>query len=287
MVEGVKAESTVAQNLHSGCNGVPEEEWNDEKFLTEIICEIEQFERDYSESCIISRSTDQGLHDSRHSSRPDSKTSITGQEKHTESDVITPSRPRFVSHISPVTLLPPHHTHRPLSPSELNGHLPLQTLSSKLPKAPSQKPPPISPALQQQQASPTQGVSQTETPSCSAQSPKVATRNDIVEPVKGPGICFQTPSTTQWMKVKRSSSISPSVLSCDFLQPFNGGKITPPLCDCGKRAKRKLVTSPGPNHGKPFFSCPRGRESGCQYFKWEGLSPCRTASSVNLSSEYI
>lgn len=286
MVEGVKAESTVAQNLHSGCNGVPEE-WSDEKFLTEIICEIEQFEKDNSESCVISISTDQEPCDSRYSSRPrvpDSKTSTTGQEKHTESDVITPSRPRFVSYITPVTLLPPHHTHKPSSRLELNAHLPLQTLPSNLPKAPSHKPPSACPALQQQQTSPTQG---TETTTCSApQSPNVATRN--VEPVKGTSICFQTPSTTQWMKVKRSSSsISPSVLSCDFLQPFNGGKITPPLCACGKRAKRKLVTSPGPNQGKPFFSCPRGRESGCQYFKWEGLSPNGTTSSVNLSSEYV
>ncbi|OXB58795.1 hypothetical protein ASZ78_015993 [Callipepla squamata] len=50
-------------------------------------------------------------------------------------------------------------------------------------------------------------------------------------------------------------------------------KLTPPLCKCGRRAKRLYVSNAGPNHGKAFFCCPVGRREGskrsCGYFKWE------------------
>ncbi|KAG6926706.1 ERI1 exoribonuclease family member 2 [Chelydra serpentina] len=50
-------------------------------------------------------------------------------------------------------------------------------------------------------------------------------------------------------------------------------KLTPPLCNCGRRAKRLNVSSAGPNHGKVFYSCPvgkhEGKKRGCGYFKWE------------------
>ncbi|KAM6939475.1 ERI1 exoribonuclease 2 [Xenentodon cancila] len=53
-------------------------------------------------------------------------------------------------------------------------------------------------------------------------------------------------------------------------------KITSPLCSCGRRAKRQVVSNGGPNHGRGFFCCPvrrsgaRGRmEKRCDYFKWE------------------
>ncbi|XP_048350655.1 ERI1 exoribonuclease 2 [Sphaerodactylus townsendi] len=51
------------------------------------------------------------------------------------------------------------------------------------------------------------------------------------------------------------------------------GKVTPPLCKCGRRARRLQVSKGGPNHGKAFFSCPVGKQEGnrksCGYFKWE------------------
>ncbi|NWZ18587.1 ERI2 exoribonuclease, partial [Asarcornis scutulata] len=50
-------------------------------------------------------------------------------------------------------------------------------------------------------------------------------------------------------------------------------KPTPPLCNCGRRAKRLYVSNAGPNHGKAFFCCPVGKhdsnKKGCGYFKWE------------------
>ncbi|KAJ0051287.1 hypothetical protein NL108_018059 [Boleophthalmus pectinirostris] len=54
------------------------------------------------------------------------------------------------------------------------------------------------------------------------------------------------------------------------------GRITSPLCACGRRAKRQTVSNGGPNQGRTFFCC-LGRRSGggdraqrgCGFFKWE------------------
>eukprot|EP00062_Callorhinchus_milii_P022006 gi/632979333/ref/XP_007906410.1/ PREDICTED: ERI1 exoribonuclease 2 [Callorhinchus milii] len=56
--------------------------------------------------------------------------------------------------------------------------------------------------------------------------------------------------------------------------PPGGWKLTPPLCGCGRRARRLRVSAPGLNHGEAFYSCPRGKQDaengrGCGYFKWE------------------
>lgn len=49
-------------------------------------------------------------------------------------------------------------------------------------------------------------------------------------------------------------------------------KKTPPLCNCGRRAKLLVASRPGPNQGRHFFSCPHGKSGtakGCKFFKWE------------------
>ncbi|GLD68266.1 ERI1 exoribonuclease 2 [Lates japonicus] len=55
-----------------------------------------------------------------------------------------------------------------------------------------------------------------------------------------------------------------------------GRKITSPLCACGRRAKRQVVSNGGPNHGRGFYCCPVRRsgsggriQKGCEFFKWE------------------
>ncbi|XP_050824681.1 ERI1 exoribonuclease 2 isoform X1 [Gopherus flavomarginatus] len=57
------------------------------------------------------------------------------------------------------------------------------------------------------------------------------------------------------------------------LKAVKSDKLTPPVCNCGRRAKRLTVSSAGPNHGKVFYSCPlgkhEGKKRGCGYFKWE------------------
>ena len=64
---------------------------------------------------------------------------------------------------------------------------------------------------------------------------------------------------------------------------FNGGGITPPLCHCGRRTRRRSVINPGPNQGRSFFTCSVKHErsrlggnadkkksrTGCNFFRWE------------------
>ncbi|PSN32646.1 hypothetical protein C0J52_13876 [Blattella germanica] len=57
--------------------------------------------------------------------------------------------------------------------------------------------------------------------------------------------------------------------------PSSSCKRTPPLCKCGCRATRKLVSLPGPNQGRNFFTCSKRKSlgmvqtSGCGFFRWE------------------
>lgn len=71
-------------------------------------------------------------------------------------------------------------------------------------------------------------------------------------------------------------------------------RITSPLCLCGRRSKRQLVSNGGPNHGRGFYCCPVRRsgsggrmQKGCEFFKWESalIKNCSVASpaaSVSL-----
>lgn len=79
----------------------------------------------------------------------------------------------------------------------------------------------------------------------------------------------------------RSSSlpgVSPAILNSTVnlnrsVRAVKSGKPTPPLCNCGRRAKKLFVSNAGPNHGKAFFCCPLGKhegsKKGCGYFRWE------------------
>ncbi|KAM4750444.1 ERI1 exoribonuclease 2 [Anableps anableps] len=72
-------------------------------------------------------------------------------------------------------------------------------------------------------------------------------------------------------------------------------KITSPLCACGRRARRQVVSNGGPNHGRGFYCCPVRRSGGkgstgrgCGFFKWESalvnssFAPPAVGSSVSL-----
>nr|XP_033480330.1 ERI1 exoribonuclease 2 isoform X3 [Epinephelus lanceolatus] len=75
-----------------------------------------------------------------------------------------------------------------------------------------------------------------------------------------------------------------------------GQRITSPLCACGRRAKRQVVSNGGPNHGRGFYCCPVHRsgsggriQKGCEFFKWESalmknspVSSPAVGSSVSL-----
>ncbi|NWY76695.1 ERI2 exoribonuclease, partial [Erithacus rubecula] len=72
--------------------------------------------------------------------------------------------------------------------------------------------------------------------------------------------------------------VSPAVLNCtvnlnESVRAVRNVKSTPPLCNCGRRARKLSVSNAGPNHGRAFFCCPVGKQGGdkkgCGYFKWE------------------
>ncbi|KAM9792352.1 ERI1 exoribonuclease 2 [Neosynchiropus ocellatus] len=70
-----------------------------------------------------------------------------------------------------------------------------------------------------------------------------------------------------------------------------GANITAPLCGCGRRAKRQVVSNGGPNQGRGFFCCAVRKsgsgcrvQKGCEFFSWESsLMRSRAAgSSVSM-----
>ncbi|XP_008059390.1 ERI1 exoribonuclease 2 [Carlito syrichta] len=86
----------------------------------------------------------------------------------------------------------------------------------------------------------------------------------------------------------RSSSrkVIPSILTStvNLQEPWKSGKMTPPLCKCGRRSKRLVVSNNGPNHGKVFYCCPIGKyqenRKCCGYFKWEQTLQKERANSI-------
>lgn len=101
------------------------------------------------------------------------------------------------------------------------------------------------------------------------------------------GKTFKTPARSSTL-----SGFSPSSSLSSFSSPVyvpKGGKITPPMCGCGRRARRKLVSTPGPNEGKPFYVCPnnsRGRAVGGQGAATSGGSSRRQPTPLAMLNLY-
>lgn len=95
-----------------------------------------------------------------------------------------------------------------------------------------------------------------------------------------PEIQFKTPAsksttpTTDILKTP-SDSLKPGVCMA---------KITPPMCKCARRSKRRVAARPGPNQGRAFYSCPglkrrsggglkdtTNAKTGCGFFSWESM----------------
>ncbi|NWS51568.1 ERI2 exoribonuclease, partial [Chunga burmeisteri] len=73
------------------------------------------------------------------------------------------------------------------------------------------------------------------------------------------------------------------------VRAVKNGKSTPPLCNCGRRAKKLHVSKAGPNHGKAFFCCPvgkhEGNKKGCGYFKWEYACLKEKSNGLTLNAD--
>ncbi|KAM6121779.1 ERI1 exoribonuclease 2 [Phoenicopterus ruber ruber] len=91
--------------------------------------------------------------------------------------------------------------------------------------------------------------------------------------------------------------VSPAILNSTVnlnqsVRAVKNGKPTPPLCNCGRRAKKLYVSNAGPNHGKAFFCCPvgkhEGNKKGCGYFKWEyALLKERSPNGLTLNADAL
>ncbi|XP_038843785.1 ERI1 exoribonuclease 2-like [Salvelinus namaycush] len=102
--------------------------------------------------------------------------------------------------------------------------------------------------------------------------------------------CLSSVSRTS---VGGSFSILSSSVNRSSFPPTRSTKITAPLCDCGRRAKRLTVCNGGPNQGRAFYCCavrkhgPGGTRKGCELFNWESAllqtkSPASAAASIAL-----
>ncbi|NXE03508.1 ERI2 exoribonuclease, partial [Lophotis ruficrista] len=92
------------------------------------------------------------------------------------------------------------------------------------------------------------------------------------------------------------SKVSPAILNSTVnlnqsVRAVKNGKPTPPLCNCGRRAKKLYVSNTGPNHGKAFFCCPVGKhdgiKKGCQYFKWEHVLLNEKSNGLTLNADAL
>ncbi|XP_054017299.1 ERI1 exoribonuclease 2 [Dryobates pubescens] len=90
--------------------------------------------------------------------------------------------------------------------------------------------------------------------------------------------------------------VSPAILnstvnSVHSARAVKNSKPTPPLCNCGRRAKRLNVSNAGPNHGKAFFCCPvgkhKGKKKGCGYFKWEHALLKEKSDGLSLNADAV
>ncbi|NXW43677.1 ERI2 exoribonuclease, partial [Nyctiprogne leucopyga] len=89
---------------------------------------------------------------------------------------------------------------------------------------------------------------------------------------------------------------SPAILNSTVnlnqsLRAVKNGKPTPPLCNCGRRAKKLYVSNAGPNNGKAFFCCPVGKhegsKKGCGYFKWEYTLLKEKSNGLTLNADAL
>ncbi|NXU28403.1 ERI2 exoribonuclease, partial [Thalassarche chlororhynchos] len=90
--------------------------------------------------------------------------------------------------------------------------------------------------------------------------------------------------------------VSPAILNSTVnlnqsVRAVKNGKPTPPLCNCGRRAKKLYVSNAGPNHGKAFFCCPvgkhEGNKKGCGYFKWEYALLKEKSNGLTLNADAL
>lgn len=98
------------------------------------------------------------------------------------------------------------------------------------------------------------------------------------------------------LRTSNLPKVSPAILNSTVnlsrsVRAVKNGNPTPPLCNCGRRAKKLYVSNAGPNHGKAFFCCPvgkhEGNKKGCGYFKWEYVLLKEKANGLTLNADAL
>ncbi|GFR23680.1 DNA topoisomerase 3-alpha [Trichonephila clavata] len=56
------------------------------------------------------------------------------------------------------------------------------------------------------------------------------------------------------------------------------------LCRCNLTAKIMIVRKEGPTKGRQFYTCPKGRDEGCKFFKWADEESSNRDTSSNFGS---
>ncbi|XP_075370780.1 LOW QUALITY PROTEIN: ERI1 exoribonuclease 2 [Mycteria americana] len=112
-------------------------------------------------------------------------------------------------------------------------------------------------------------------------------------------ICQEKTTSFDHSLSLRSSNLSkasPAILNFTVnlnqsVRAVKNGKPTPPLSNCGRRAKKLYVSKAGPNHGKAFFCCPvgkhEGNKKGCGYFKWEYALLKEKSNGLTLNADAL
>ncbi|XP_047360172.1 DNA topoisomerase 3-alpha isoform X1 [Vespa velutina] len=75
-------------------------------------------------------------------------------------------------------------------------------------------------------------------------------------------------SNQSWMTQNRTQQPSTSSNSTDWINTSVSGTNNVIMCICNEPAKQLTVQKEGPNKGRPFYTCPKGRDSTCNFFKW-------------------
>ncbi|CAH1254648.1 ERI2 [Branchiostoma lanceolatum] len=93
------------------------------------------------------------------------------------------------------------------------------------------------------------------------------------------------------LSVGPSSSKTSNSLASTGRNPLviRTSRITPPFCTCGRRAKRRSVVNPGPNHGRQFWVCGTGRRDSaqsCNFFKWQTVYSSRGTLDSSMHYKY-
>ena len=111
------------------------------------------------------------------------------------------------------------------------------------------------------------------------------------------GISFKVPAPTLQNSMSKQSPLNntnstmkftKSILKTPDISISSAMKATPPMCKCGRRSKRRLVQSPGPNLGRFFFSCSGVKSAdrnGCGFFQWE--SPIQNSGSSSRHQSFV